>query len=191
MIMQSPKVFIISAPSGAGKSTLVRAMLARFDGFEFSISATTRAPRAGEEEGVHYYFLTPETFAARREAGDFLEWEEVYEGRFYGTLRSEVDRILARGQYPIFDVDVEGGLTIKQQYGAQALSIFIQPPSLAVLRERLVKRGADSAEEIERRYRKAEQELAYAPQFDHVVVNDQLEEAIETLCALVGGHLQR
>jgi guanylate kinase len=189
MAITLPKVFIISAPSGAGKTTLVTAMLQRFDGFEFSISATTRAPRPGEQDGVHYYFLSPATFAAKRDAGEFLEWEEVYAGRFYGTLRSEVDRILGNGNYPIFDVDVEGGLNIKQQYGQAAVSIFIQPPSLAVLRERLIGRGTDAPEEVERRYRKAEHELAYAHRFDHIVVNDQLDVAIDTFCQLVKAHL--
>jgi guanylate kinase len=189
MAMNTPKVFIISAPSGAGKTTLVQALLERFPRFEFSISATTRQPRANEQDGVHYYFLTPEEFASRRKADEFLEWEEVYEGRLYGTLRSEVDRILQRGHYPIFDVDVEGGLNIKKQYGSAAVAIFIQAPSLEVLRQRLIGRAADSSEEIERRFRKAEREMTYAAQFDHRIVNDHLPTAIEEICNLVAGHL--
>lgn len=189
MAMNSPKVLIISAPSGAGKTTLVRALLERFPYFEFSISATTRTPRAHEQHGVHYYFLTPEEFTSRREAGEFLEWEEVYEGRFYGTLRSEVDRILQQGRYPIFDVDVEGGLNIKRQYGPAAMAIFIEAPSLEVLRQRLESRGTDSPEDIEHRFRKSQQEMTYAPQFDHRIVNDHLPTAIEQLCTLVENHL--
>ncbi len=190
MAMNSPKVFIISAPSGAGKTTLVRALLKRFPSFEFSISATTRTPRAHEQHGVHYYFLTPEEFTSRRDAGEFLEWEEVYEGRFYGTLRSEVDRILQRNHYPIFDVDVEGGLNIKRQFGAEAVAIFIEAPSLEVLRQRLFGRGTDSPEDIERRFQKSRQEMAYAPQFDHRIVNDHLPTAIKELCTLIETYLK-
>jgi guanylate kinase len=187
--MSANKVLIISAPSGAGKTTLVNAMLERYPWFEFSTSATTRPPRSHEVHGQHYYFLSLEEFTRQRDAGGFLEWEEVYQGRFYGTLRSEVDRIQARGHCPIFDVDVEGGLNIKRQYGDAAISIFIQPPSLEMLRQRLVSRGADSPEEIERRYHKASQEIAYAQRFDHILVNDVLEAAIEELCGLVKTHL--
>lgn len=178
-------IFIISAPSGAGKTTLVKALMERIPGFRFSISATTRNPRAGEVDGVDYYFLSEEAFKARIAAGDFLEYEEVYPGRFYGTLRSEVDRILDDGQYPLFDVDVVGALNIKRQYGDRGLAIFIQPPRPEALLDRLQKRGKDSPEEIQKRYAKSRQELEFAPQFDYILVNDDLDTAKRELYALV------
>ncbi|GAB4403787.1 MAG: guanylate kinase [Bacteroidia bacterium] len=189
MLTHPARVFIVSAPSGAGKTTLVRAMMERYGVFALSISATTRAPRVGEQEGVDYYFMDAATFAQRREAGDFLEWEEVYPGRYYGTLRSEVDRILDAGLYPIFDVDVKGGLNIKQYYGVAAVSIFIRPPREDVLLERLQQRNTDSPADIERRYAKAREELAYAPQFDYVIVNDVLPHAIESIAGIIERHL--
>lgn len=179
------KVFIVSAPSGAGKSTLVKAMLSRFDKFAFSISATTRAPRSYETEGVHYYFMSLEEFLARQANHEFIETEEVYEGRWYGTLRSEVDRIHGEDKMPIFDVDVEGGLKIKAQYGEEAISFFIQPPRPEILRERLQGRGSDDESEIERRYAKARHELSYAERFDHIIVNDDLDTAIEEMAQLI------
>lgn len=184
------KVFIISAPSGAGKTTLVGALLQRYPNFEFSISATTRPPRSYEVHGQHYYFLSTEDFLARRDQGEFLEWEEVYPGRFYGTLYSEIERIAEKGNFPIFDVDVEGGLNIKKKFGDRAIAIFIKPPSLAVLQERLLKRGTDLPEEIDQRYRKAAHEISYAHRFDHILVNDDLETAIAELRQLVGAHLE-
>ncbi len=184
------KVFIVSAPSGAGKTTLVSALLERFDCFEFSVSATTRPPRHYEQEGIHYYFITPETFREKIEANDFLEWEEVYAGRFYGTLRSEVSRILQKGKYPIFDVDVEGGVNIKQQYGPQAVSIFIKPPRPEVLKDRLIGRKSEKPEEIEKRYQKSLHELTFESQFDYVLVNDDLETAIREICEIVSGELE-
>ena len=185
MGLTNEKLLIVSAPSGAGKTTLVNAVLDKYPVFGFSVSATTRPRRSYEKEGVHYYFLSKESFLNKREAGAFLEWEEVYPGRYYGTLKSEVDRIFAKGRYPIFDVDVEGGLNIKKQYGERAVAVFIQPPSLESLRERLVKRGSERMEEVERRYQKAKKELAYAADFDFVIVNDDLEKAIESICGLV------
>jgi len=182
-------MIIVAAPSGSGKTTLVQAMLAHFRGFAFSISATTRAPRGHEVDGQDYYFMSRETFEARRDAGDFLEWEEVYEGRYYGTLRSEVDRILSAGEVPLFDVDVEGALNLKRQFGERALAIFIQPPSPEVLLARLQARGTDSPEEVARRYAKARQELAYAPQFDYVLINDDLEAAKAELFELVASRV--
>ncbi|MEL7530129.1 MAG: guanylate kinase [Bacteroidota bacterium] len=179
------KVFIVSAPSGAGKSTLVKAMLAQFEDFVFSISATTRSPRAYETEGVHYYFLALADFLQRQEEGAFVESEEVYPGRWYGTLRSEVDRILAEGKMPIFDVDVEGGLNIKNQYGDQAVAFFIQPPRPEILLERLQNRGSDDKEEIAKRYAKAKHELSYAPRFDHIIVNDDLQVAIDEMAEII------
>lgn len=189
MIPTQPQMIIVAAPSGSGKTTLVQAMLARFEGFAFSISATTRSPRPNEVHGRDYYFLSRAEFEQRRDAGDFLEWEEVYDGRYYGTLRSEVDRILSAGQVPLFDIDVEGAANLKAQFGDRALSVFIQPPSPEALLTRLQARGTDSPEEVARRYAKARQELAYAPRFDYILVNDDLEAAKAELFALVATRL--
>jgi guanylate kinase len=185
MVQLTTKVFIISAPSGAGKTTLVKALLQQFDCFTFSISATTRPSRDYEEEGKHYYFLSQEQFEAKRAAGEFLEWEEVYPGRFYGTLRSEVERILSQGKCPIFDVDVKGGLRIKKAYGQEAVSIFIQPPKPETLLERLQSRGSETEESLRERYEKSQEELAYAGYFDHIIINDVLPDAIAELSDLV------
>lgn len=191
MELKQGKVFIISAPSGAGKSTLARILLQKYDFFEFSISATTRPPREYEQEGKDYYFLSADSFREKILSQSFLEWEEVYPGRFYGTLREEVERILQAGRCPIFDVDVEGGLNIKEKYGDQAVSIFIMPPSRETLKERLRKRGTESDTDIEKRYTKAEIEMDYAEQYDYIVVNDELEEAVSQLLNIVNSHLQK
>ncbi len=179
------KVIIFSAPSGAGKTTIVREMLRRFPQFEFSVSATSRAPRGTERDGVDYYFLTPEAFAEAVAEERFVEWEEVYKGTCYGTLRSEVERIWAKGNVIVFDVDVMGGLNLKRIFGADACSVFIMPPSIEELRRRLVARATDAPEVIERRVAKAEFELSKAPGFDHVVVNDVLEDAVRETAAIV------
>lgn len=171
------KLIIFSAPSGAGKSTLVRYLLSQGLNLRFSISATSRAPRGEEKDGKEYYFLTPDEFRKRIARNDFLEYEEVYTDKFYGTLKSEVDRILAEGSNVVFDVDCVGGLNIKKIYGERALSIFIMPPSVEVLRERLEKRGTDSPEVIENRLAKAEYEMSFAPQFDVTVCNDDYDRA--------------
>lgn len=172
------KLIIFSAPSGSGKSTIINKLMSEY-GLQgrFSISATSRKPRGSEQDGVEYYFLTEEDFRRRISEGDFLEYEEVYPGCFYGTLRSEVDRTLARGENVILDIDVQGGLNVKKIYGDRALTLFIQPPSIERLRERLERRGTDAPEVIERRLAKAETELSFAPKYDAVVVNDDLEEA--------------
>ena len=167
-----------SAPSGAGKSTIIGRLLEKFPRLEFSISCTSRPPRGKEVHGREYYFLSNDEFKARAGAGEFVEWEEVYAGTCYGTLRSEVDRIWEKGSVIVFDVDVKGGVNLKKTFGASALSVFIMPPSVEELRRRLVGRGTDSAETIEKRVAKAEQEIAHAPQFDRVIVNDSLEEAV-------------
>ena len=172
------KVVIFSAPSGAGKSTIIGRLLEKFPRLEFSISCTSRPPRGKEVHGREYYFLSNDEFKARAGAGEFVEWEEVYAGTCYGTLRSEVDRIWEKGSVIVFDVDVKGGVNLKKTFGASALSVFIMPPSVEELRRRLVGRGTDSAETIEKRVAKAEQEIAHAPQFDRVIVNDSLEEAV-------------
>ena len=171
------KLIIFSAPSGSGKSTIINYLLQQSLRLRFSISATSRAPRGTEKNGVEYYFLTPEAFKARIAKGDFLEYEEVYTDKFYGTLKSEVERILNEGDNVIFDVDVVGGCNIKRFYGDRALSVFIQPPSIEELRKRLVGRGTDTSEVIESRIAKAEYELSFADKFDTVVINDDLETA--------------
>lgn len=171
------KLIIFSAPSGSGKSTIINYLLTQNLRLRFSISATSRAPRGTEKNGVEYYFLSPEEFRARIAAGDFLEYEEVYKDKFYGTLKSEVERILAEGDNVIFDVDVVGGCNIKKYYGDRALSMFIQPPSIEELRRRLEGRATDAPEVIESRIAKASYELSFAPQFDVVVVNDDLDKA--------------
>ena len=172
------KLIIFSAPSGSGKSTIINKLMSEY-GLQgrFSISATSRKPRGSEQDGVEYYFLTEVDFRRRISEGDFLEYEEVYPGCFYGTLRSEVDRTLARGENVILDIDVQGGLNVKKIYGDRALTLFIQPPSIERLRERLERRGTDAPEVIERRLAKAETELSFAHRYDEVVVNDDLEEA--------------
>ncbi len=171
------KLIIFSAPSGSGKSTIINYLLQQSLRLRFSISATSRAPRGTEQNGVEYYFLTPAEFKARIAKGDFLEYEEVYTDKFYGTLKSEVERILNEGDNVIFDVDVVGGCNIKRFYGDKALSVFIQPPSIEELRKRLVGRGTDTPEVIESRIAKAEYELGFADKFDTVVINDDLETA--------------
>lgn len=180
------KLLIISAPSGTGKSTIINELI-KDDTLrlEFSISATTRSPREGEIHGVHYYFLTVDDFKQRIAREEFAEYEEVYEGRFYGTLKSEIERIMAHGNNVVLDIDVKGALNVKRLYGNQALAIFIQPPSINELRSRLLGRATDSIEEIDRRVAKAATELAYAPRFDRIVVNDVLDVAVEDTRSLI------
>ena len=172
------KVLIFSAPSGSGKSTIVNHLLKCGFDLEFSISATSRAPRGSEQNGVEYYFLTADEFRDRISKDEFVEYEEVYSGCYYGTLRSELTRIWGKGHHIVFDVDVKGGVNLKKLFGSRALSIFIQPPSVEELRTRLVKRATDSAEKIEQRVAKAAEELTYAPKFDKIIINDNLETAL-------------
>lgn len=171
------KLVIFSAPSGAGKSTIVNYLLSQDLNLQFSISATSRAPRGTEQHGIEYYFLTSGEFRTRIDNNEFLEYEEVYTDKFYGTLKSEVERIIQSGGNVIFDVDVVGGCNIKKYYGDKALSIFVEPPSIQVLRHRLENRGTDSAEVIEARVAKAEMEMTYACEFDAVIKNDNLQHA--------------
>lgn len=171
------KLIIFSAPSGTGKSTIVRYLLKKNLNLQFSISATSRAPRGKEKDGVEYYFLTPDEFKDRIKKGHFLEYEEVYEDNFYGTLKSEVDRILATGKNVLFDVDFVGGLAIKKIYGDRALTIFVMPPSIEELRNRLESRGTDTPEVIQNRLDKATHEMSFAPQFDATIMNDDFDKA--------------
>lgn len=171
------KVLIFSAPSGSGKSTIVNHILGLHPEVEFSVSATSRPPRGQEQNGVEYYFIAEDEFRRRIENEEFVEFEEVYPGRFYGTLKEEVERIWAKGNVIIFDVDVKGGVNLKKYFGDKALSVFIQAPSIEELRRRLVSRGTDSEEEIEKRVGKAAEEMTYADKFDYILVNDDLETA--------------
>ena len=173
----SGKLIIFSAPSGAGKTTIVKHLLQKGFNLEFSISACNRQPRNNEIDGKDYYFLTTEDFKQKIKEGEFIEWEEVYSGRYYGTLRSEVDRIWNEGKNVLFDVDVVGGVNIKKQFGDKALSVFIMPPSVDELRRRLISRATDSKEEIEKRVAKAKKEMEYAKYFDKVILNDNLDRA--------------
>ena len=177
--MDQGKLIIFSAPSGSGKSTIVRHLLRRDVPIEFSVSATNRAPRGREETGVDYYFLSSEEFKSKINSQAFLEWEEVYPDRYYGTLNAEVDRIWANGKQVVFDIDVEGGLNLKKQFGERALSVFIKAPSLDVLEERLMARNTEDQENLNMRLDKAQSEMAYAKYFDLVIVNDNLEIAQE------------
>lgn len=183
------KLIIFSAPSGSGKSTIINYLLQQSLRLRFSISATSRAPRGTEQNGVEYYFLTPAEFKARIAKGDFLEYEEVYTDKFYGTLKSEVERILNEGDNVIFDVDVVGGCNIKRFYGDRAFSVFIQPPSIEELRTRLIGRGTDTPEVIESRLAKAAYELGFADKFDTVVINDDLETAKATALQVIQAFL--
>ena len=179
------KLLIFSAPSGSGKTTIVRRLLEQFSNLEFSISATSRAPRGVEKNGVDYYFLSAEEFAEAVAADKFVEWEEVYKGTCYGTLRSEMERIWSKGNVILFDVDVMGGIRLKEIFGENAMSIFVMPPSIEELRRRLEGRGTDAPEVIEKRIAKASFELTKAPEFDKQVVNDDLEVAVAEVAEIV------
>ena len=188
----SNKVVIFSAPSGAGKSTIVNHLLGLHPELEFSISATSRAPRGQEQHGVEYYFFTADDFRQMIAEDKFVEYEEVYAGSFYGTLRSEVERIWAKGHVIIFDIDVQGGVNLKRIFGEQALSIFIQAPSVEILRERLVGRNTDTPEAIEKRVAKAASEMEFAAgRFDHVLINDDLQTALKEAEEVVGSFISR
>ncbi len=179
MAQSHRKIFIFSAPSGSGKTTIVNSILSegRYP-LEFSVSATSRQPRGNEKNGIEYYFLSPEEFRQKIDADEFLEWEQVYTDTYYGTLRSELSRIWDKGSAVILDVDVMGGLNVKRLYPEETCLIFVMPPSVEELRRRLEGRGTDSQDKIDMRIRKAKQEMGYASQFDHIVVNDTLEDAI-------------
>jgi guanylate kinase len=181
------KAIIISAPSGAGKSTIVNRLMARFPKLGFSISACSRPPRGKEVDGVDYHFLSVEEFRNRIQRNEFVEWQEVYPGSYYGTLKSEMERLQKEGKVPLFDVDVVGAVSLKIWFGPSALAIFIQPPSVAVLEERLRKRGTDNEESLSKRLAKAEKEMTYARQLDTIVINDDLARATKEVEGLVEG----
>ncbi|WP_307455910.1 guanylate kinase [Chryseobacterium sp. SORGH_AS_0447] len=179
------KVIIFSAPSGSGKTTLVKHALEVFGQLQFSISCTTRAPRGSEIHAVDYHFLTPEEFRQKIAEDAFVEFEEVYTDKYYGTLKSEVEKIWSQGKVVIFDVDVKGGISLKKYFGSQALSIFIEPPSIEELERRLISRGTDDAETIIVRVAKAEEEMSYAGEFDKIVINSDLNEAKKEIESLI------
>ena len=172
------KLIIITAPSGAGKTSIVRELLKKFDNLAFSISATTREKRPHDNDGVDYYFINHKEFRKRIENDDFAEWEEVYENQFYGTLKSEIERIWALGKHIIFDIEVNGAQNIKKTYGDHALTIFIKPPSLKVLIKRLKERKTENDKSLKKRIKRAEKELTYENEFDSIVVNDIFETAV-------------
>jgi guanylate kinase len=173
------KLLIFSAPSGSGKSTLVKALIENIPDLQFSVSATNRAPREGEVNGVHYWFLSKEAFLEKVKEDAFIEWEEVYEGRYYGSLKEKVSEMLASGTHVVFDIDVVGGLNLKRIFGQKALAVFVMPPSIEVLEHRLRARGTDSDDDIGNRIRKARTEMESANQFDVIILNDNLERAID------------
>jgi len=183
------KLVIISAPSGAGKSTIVKHLLESSINLEFSISATTRAPRGEENNGKEYYFLSVKEFRSKIRKSEFIEWEEVYKGQLYGTLKSEIKRIWENGNHVLFDVDVKGGINLKNIFKLEAISIFIMPPSIKELKKRLIKRGTDDAEKIKIRIAKAEEEMKLADQFDNIVINDYLEQAENKVYNIVASFL--
>mgnify|MGYP000801788144 FL=1 len=190
IIRMSNKVIIFSAPSGSGKSTIVSHILKLHPEMEFSVSATSRAPRGQERNGIEYHFFTADEFRKMIAEDKFVEYEEVYAGSFYGTLKSEVQRIWDKGHVIIFDVDVKGGVNLKKYFGDKALSVFIQAPSVEELRKRLVARGTDSAEAIAKRVAKASEEMTYADKFDYILVNDDLQKAYAEAEKVVNDFLQ-
>jgi guanylate kinase len=179
------KCLIVCAPSGAGKTTIVRHLLKTFEHISFSVSAASREPRPGEVDGVHYHFISVDDFKQKISAGEFIEWEEVYSEQYYGTLKSEIRSIWEKGHHVIFDVDVEGGVNLKNEFGDAALAIFIRPPSIEVLEQRLQSRGTETPESLKKRLAKAEKELSYENRFDVTVVNNVLEKACERAEELV------
>ncbi|HEX6915628.1 MAG TPA: guanylate kinase [Chitinophagaceae bacterium] len=185
------KIIILTAPSGSGKTSITRYLLDKIPTLAFSISAATRQPRGQEQHGRDYYFITPEEFKRHIKNDDFIEWEMVYEGKYYGTLKSELERIWSEGRVPVLDIDVHGGIHVQQEYPINTLSIFIKPPSVDELRRRLLSRGTETAESIETRVNKAAYELSFADQFRHVVVNDDLDTACKQAEEIVREFLQR
>lgn len=191
MSVMQKKVIILTAPSGAGKTSITRFLLGHYPELAFSVSATTRAPRGAEQDGVDYHFISPEAFKAHIAQDDFLEHEMVYEGLYYGTLKTELDRIWAQGKTPVLDIDVKGAIAIQAQLGKQALSIFILPPSIKVLKERLESRNTETPEKMQMRLDKAAYEISFSDQFDAVVKNEILEQACAETAALIQAFISK
>ena len=185
------KLLVLAAPSGSGKTTLVHRLLKEFPKLAFSVSATTRKPRLNEQDGIDYHFLSLTEFKRKIKSDFFLEWEEVYEDNFYGSLKSDVQGLWDKGQTVVFDIDVYGGIRLKEKYDLNTLSIFIMPPSIEVLEDRLRKRGTDNEERIHDRLAKAKEEISFATNFDHVIVNDQIETAFKQIQHLVTKFINR
>ncbi len=179
------KVLIFSAPSGAGKSTVVKHLMSKYNFLGFSVSATSRAPRGDEKHGKEYFFYSATEFRKMIEEDLLVEYEEVYAGFYYGTLKSEVQRIFDEGKIAVFDIDVKGGITLKKLYGKSALSVFIMPPSIEALRERLISRGTETEESVKRRVAKAREEMSYSASFDKIIINDNLERCLEEAESIV------
>ena len=186
---EAKKIVIITAPSGSGKTTLVKRLINNCPRLEFSISACTRSPRVGESNGKDYYFLSVPEFQKLIEQNAFVEWEMVYEGKYYGTLKSELDRIWQKKNVPLIDIDVKGALAIHDQFPQMATSVFIEAPSIEELRNRLIKRGTETAKSLEERVEKARTELTFAPKFDHILVNDELNQATKELTSIVSSFI--
>jgi guanylate kinase len=191
MSEQHKKVIILTAPSGAGKTSITKFLLANYPQLAFSISATTRAPRGAEQDGVDYHFISAAAFEAHIRQDDFLEYEMVYEGLYYGTLKSELDRIWSEGKMPVLDIDVKGAIAIQKQLGDQALSIFILPPSIEILKERLAKRNTESVEKMQMRLDKAAYEISFSNQFNAIVKNEVLDTACTETAALIQGFISK
>ena len=185
------KILVFVAPSGGGKTTMARRILDDFDEIRFSVSATTRAPRQGEKDGVNYHYISKEQFKEKIDNGDFLEWEEVYDGTLYGTLRENVEKELEKGYFILLDIDVLGALNVKKIFEKDALAIFIQPPSIEILKERLQKRATDAQQDIQTRLERAKKEMAYANRFDHIIINDDLEKAYSQIKELVTNFIKQ
>lgn len=183
------KLIILVAPSGSGKTTIAHRLLKEYPKVKFSVSATTRRPREGEKHGEDYFFLSREIFDTKIEKGQFLEWEEFYNGTRYGTLRSEVDKLMESGYFPLLDIEVKGALNVKKQYGPRSVSIFIQPPSVEELKRRLIKRGTEDDASLETRLERAKKELTYADKFDYVVINDDLETAYNEVASIINSFI--
>ncbi|MCG2590540.1 guanylate kinase [Rhodohalobacter sulfatireducens] len=185
------KILVLVAPSGGGKTTMARRILDDFDQIRFSVSATTRPPRKGEKDGVNYHYISKEEFKEKIDNGDFLEWEEVYDGTLYGTLRKNVEKELEKGYFILLDIDVLGALNVKKIFEKDALAIFIQPPSIEILKERLQKRATDAQQDIQTRLERAKKEMAYANRFDHIIINDDLEKAYSQIKELVTNFIKQ
>lgn len=185
------KLLIFAAPSGAGKTTIVRHLLGRFPQLAFSVSATTRNQRPHEQDGRDYYFMDTDTFRQKMAQGEFVEWEEVYEGQYYGTLRAEIERLWSEGRHVLFDVDVKGALRLKAAYPDQALAVFVKPPGPETIRQRLIARGTETPETLAKRMARVAEELSYEPRFDQVLINDDLSRALAEAETLVANQLAK